>query len=67
MQIVIDVMDDGMATVTVDGGEPMGPMPAMEALEEVKGMMPAEDGEAMWNEEAAARSPAPEDEMMGDM
>lgn len=68
MQIVIDVMEDGMATVTVDGAEPMGPMPANEAMEAIQGMMmPAGDEEGMWNEEAAAMEAPADDEMMGDM
>lgn len=66
MQIVIDVMDDGMATVTVDGGEPMGPMPGEEALAAIQGMMPAADEEAMFQEEAAAME-APEQGMNDEM
>lgn len=65
MQIVIDVTDDGMATVTVDGGDPMGPMPSGEAMAAVQGMMPAEDQEAMFQEEAA-KMEAPASEPMMD-
>lgn len=65
MQVVIDVNEeDGMATVTVDGGEPMGPMPAMEALGAIKQMMPAQDEQKMWDEEAEMAEKSEEDEPM---
>lgn len=67
MQIVIDVMNDGMATVTVDGGEPLGPMSGAEAMDAVSGMMPAADEEAMFQEEAAKMEAPASDDMMEKM
>lgn len=54
MQILIDITDDGLTLVSVDGGEPMEFETTDEALDAVEQMI-APDDAAMWDEEAAAR------------
>lgn len=68
MQIVIDVADDGLISVSYDGQEPSTYESAEEAVEFVQGLLgggdmeepeapmePESEEEAMWNEEAARR------------